>query len=254
ATPADPSGAQSPAQLAGLKPSTLLRTTKEGYPVYDTDGDTIIAVDGQRFSWFDASPAGVPDGILRYLRSHAGQTVILTVKQADGSVDERTVTLRGAEAAATEGALGIQTAAFPPGGETLERDAISAIGVGLDRTVKASTLILDGLRQLVTNLSNPPVSGPIGIVQTVGVVRTEFPPVFLVYLIALLSANLAVVNVLPFPPMDGGRLAVAVVQAVSGNRVSLAAERAIYLTGFVLLMALLVWISYFDIIRSGGAT
>jgi regulator of sigma E protease len=75
------------------------------------------------------------------------------------------------------------------------------------------------------------------------------PPVFLFYLIGLLSANLGVVNVLPFPPMDGGRMAVAIIQAVSGTRVSVAAERAVYFTGFVLLMALLVWISFFDIQR-----
>ena len=59
----------------------------------------------------------------------------------------------------------------------------------------------------------------------------------------LLSANLAVINILPFPPMDGGRITMALVQAASRNRVSPAAERMVYLTGFVLLMALLVWVT-----------
>jgi regulator of sigma E protease len=242
----------SPAEQAGLVSGPVTRTTPEGVAVCGDSGYTILAVDGERFSWFDA-PAGIPDGILRDLRTKLGQTVSLTVQAPDGSVTERSATLRSGDAA-TQGALGIGVGGLPVGEGIIARDPISAIGVGVDRTVKAGTLILDGLRQLVTNLANPPVSGPIGIVQTVGVVRAEFPPVFLVYLVALLSANLAVVNALPFPPMDGGRLAVSVIQAISGNRVSLAAERAVYLTGFVLLMALLVWISFFDIQRLGGGT
>jgi regulator of sigma E protease len=88
-------------------------------------------------------------------------------------------------------------------------------------------------------------------VQTV---RTELPPVFLPWLIGMLSANLAVVNVLPIPPMDGGRIAVTVVQSLTGNRISVATERAVYLAGFIFLMAFLVWITYFDIQRLAGGT
>jgi regulator of sigma E protease len=76
--------------------------------------------------------------------------------------------------------------------------------------------------------------------------------VFLLWLIGLLSANLAVVNALPFPPMDGGRVAVAVVQRASGGRFTPSLERAIYFAGFVALMALLAWITLFDIRRLGG--
>ena len=75
------------------------------------------------------------------------------------------------------------------------------------------------------------------------------PPVFLVWLVGLLSANLAVVNALPFPPMDGGRVAVSLIKAASRDRISPATERAVYLTGFALLMALLVWVTAQDIGR-----
>ena len=84
-----------------------------------------------------------------------------------------------------------------------------------------------------------------------GTVR-ELPPVYFVYLVALLSANLAVVNALPLPPMDGGRVAVSLVKAVSGNRISVRAERLTYAVGFMLLMAFLVYITIFDIARLGG--
>ena len=82
--------------------------------------------------------------------------------------------------------------------------------------------------------------------------RTELPPVFLFWLIGLLSANLAVVNILPFPPMDGGRMVMSLLKAMSGNRITPNVERAVYLVGFMVLMALLVWITVFDIQRLGG--
>jgi regulator of sigma E protease len=123
--------------------------------------------------------------------------------------------------------------------------------LGARRTLDAATLVLRGLGDLITNIGNPPVSGPVGIVDTIGQVRSIGAPIFLVYLIGLLSANLAVVNALPFPPLDGGRVAVALIQKISGNRVSEAAERLVYLTGFILLMLLLVYVTFFDIQRLG---
>ena len=82
--------------------------------------------------------------------------------------------------------------------------------------------------------------------SAVGAVRSDLPPVFMVWLIGVLSANLAVVNILPLPPMDGGKIAISLIQRVSGNRISVALERAVYLAGFVLLMSLILWISLFD--------
>jgi len=58
-----------------------------------------------------------------------------------------------------------------------------------------------------------------------------------------------VVNALPLPPLDGGRVAVSLIQAATGNRVSEAAERLVYLTGFFLLMMLLAWITFNDLQR-----
>ena len=125
-------------------------------------------------------------------------------------------------------------------------DPLTAIQKGFARTVDASTLILRGLGGLISNIGNPQVSGPVGIVGAIGTVREQLPPVFLIWLIGLLSANLAVVNALPFPPLDGGRAAVALIQAATNNRIGVAAERLVYLTGFIILMGLLVWLTLFD--------
>ncbi len=244
--PADDDGTPSPAQVVGLRGGRQIGTDRNGEPTFDESGDTIVAIDGIRFPYLDG-----PDAPTRYMRERPGQAVTLSVQTADGTQRDVPVTLRGTDEL-EKGALGIRPAFLP--GENLSRDPGEAISVGVRRTVEACTLILRGLADLVANLTQPPVAGPIGIAQAVGTVRTEYPPIFLAYLVALLSANLAVVNILPFPPMDGGRIAVSLIQAVTGNRVSVALERAVYLTGFVLLMALIVWISYFDIQRLGAGT
>lgn len=235
--------AGSPAAQAGLVGGAQTGTDAEGRPLFDDSGDRIVAIDGIRFAVFDRIDQ--PDAPLRYLRERAGQTVQLTVLGRDGV--ERTVsaTLRPPEQAAEQGALGIVVQGFPR--QEIQRDPVTALQLGLSRTVDASTLILRGLRDFVTDLTNPQISGPVGIVTAVGQVRADLPPVYFVWLIGLLSANLAIVNVLPFPPMDGGRIAVALLQAATGNRISVAAERAVYLAGFVLLMALLVWVTFFDV-------
>jgi regulator of sigma E protease len=242
--------AASPAASIGLVGGQQTSTDASGNAIYDDTGDKIIAINGQRFFVFDALGLGgtdTPQGA--YLRAHAGQAVQLTVRHPDGTVQDIGVTLRSGDIAQTQGALGVRFASLST--EDTQRPPLEAIATGARRTVDAATIILRGLGDLVSNISNPPVSGPVGIVSTIGQVRSSLPPVFLVWFIGLLSANLAVVNVLPFPPLDGGRVAVALIQAATGNRIGAAAERLVYVAGFALLMALLVWITYFDIQRLG---
>jgi regulator of sigma E protease len=230
----------SPASAAGLVPA---KVNADG--TLDKSGDTIVAVDGQQSLFFEGLVTGELGTPLAALREKAGQTVTLTVRGPDGSLRDVRATLRPPEQL-EQGALGITTGLDF---EDLRRDPVSAIGVGWDRTLSASGLILRSLRDLVGNLTSPNVAGPVGLVSAVGVVRTGFPPTFLLGLAAMLSANLAVVNVLPIPPMDGGRIFVSVAQALTGNRISVAIERATYLAGFILLFAFLIWVTWFDIQR-----
>ncbi len=212
-------------------------------------GDLITAVDGHAFPYFDG------EAPTSYTLAHAGDRVTLTVQAADGATRQVSVTLQDQAAVnAGKGALGITARIVP--GAIVQRSLVAAIGVGADRTVQACGLIVGALGQLVTSIASnpgaaPPVSGPIGIAEAVGTVRTEAPPVVLLWLIGLLSANLAVVNVLPFPPLDGGRIVVSVLQTASRNRISASLERATYFIGFMLLFGFLIWVSYFDIVRSG---
>lgn len=253
------SGAVAPAVAAGLRPAKQVGGTADA-PIYDDTGDVITAIDGHHFAFFDAGPTGEPNGGIRYLRAHAGQRVTLSLLHADGSTQDVTVMLNTNDVATSaplvngatgQGVLGIVGYWYQPG-PTIAHDAVDAISLGAQRTAMAAATVITAVGGLLGNLGSPQVAGPIGIVGIVGQVRTQNPPIFLVYLIALLSANLAVINVLPIPPMDGGRVLVGVIKRVVGARLSTRAEAATYLVGFGLLIAFIIWISYFDITRPGG--
>jgi regulator of sigma E protease len=95
--------------------------------------------------------------------------------------------------------------------------------------------------------------GPIGIAQETGRVL-ESPLQQQLFFVGILSINLAVLNVLPFPPLDGGRIAVVLLESARRRKLPAEREALIYLTGFAVLIALVILISIQDIQRlvTGG--
>jgi regulator of sigma E protease len=233
----DPSGVPSPAQIAGLVDDSAGANA----------GDTILGIDGHLFM------LGNGDGItkmLGYLRERPGQTVVLNVKHADGVSANIPVTLRqAADITPTKGALGI--GGMRPGfGEKISYGPVESIVQGVQMTFGSISQTLGGLGDLVSNIGAPQVTGPIGIATAVGEVRApDAPPNSIWFLIAILSANLAVVNILPIPPMDGGRIFTSVVRAASRNRLGAKFELRMQMAGLVGVLALFLWITWNDILR-----
>jgi regulator of sigma E protease len=96
----------------------------------------------------------------------------------------------------------------------------------------------------------PEVSGPVGIAQATGEVVEQAGWLKLIEFAALLSINLAIINVLPLPMLDGGRVLFILVELLrGGKRVPPEKEALVHLAGFVVLLSLVVVISYFDILR-----
>ena len=98
------------------------------------------------------------------------------------------------------------------------------------------------------------MSGPVGIVKTIGDTYTEVKSdgVFMVFLnmlniCILLSANLGVMNLLPIPALDGGRIVFLAVEALRGKRMDPNKEGAVNLVFLMLLMVLMVVIMFNDI-------
>jgi len=240
----------SPAAAAGLKP-----------------GEAIVAIDDQQFEFFGEYFGQTP--ILPELQSRAGEAVVLTIEGEDGSRRNIPVTLRtqaeideskDAAGVPQKGPLGISAFGSYFFGPYTGHDVPTSLSIGASETMRWFGLILGGLGDLVSGfVSNPTappaVQGPVGIATAIGDVFFGAGAILTLYVAGILSANLALVNALPFPPLDGGRMLMIVLKALFGSRISLRTERLTYVVGFVFLFAFLIWVTGFDLIRIlGGGT
>lgn len=92
------------------------------------------------------------------------------------------------------------------------------------------------------------LSGPIGIYRTVG--ETSKTGILnLVYFLAYISVNVGIVNLLPFPAFDGGRLFFMIIEKIIGKPINAKVENIIHYIGFVLIIILMIIITYQDIVR-----
>ena len=116
---------------------------------------------------------------------------------------------------------------------------------------------LDSLKMLVTRqIGVNELSGPVGIVNTVDTTYKQSRSyglfvviVEILNLAILLSANLGVMNLLPLPALDGGRLVFLIIEAIRGKRVPPEKEGYVHFAGIVLLMALMVFVMFNDVHR-----
>ena len=117
-------------------------------------------------------------------------------------------------------------------------------------TIKSLAMLVRG------EASKDDVSGPVGIAQVIGEVAEEatpYGPLVLLLNLAniamLLSVNLGVLNLLPLPALDGGRLVFMLIEAVRGKPIPPEKEGMVHFAGFVALMVLMVFVMYNDIVR-----
>ena len=111
------------------------------------------------------------------------------------------------------------------------------------------------LKMLITGrLQKDDISGPVGMAQVIGTTVSEtkqYGPLTvlmnLINIAILLSVNLGVMNLLPFPALDGGRLLILFVEAIVRKKIPATAEAIINMVGFVLLMILMVFVLVNDI-------
>ncbi len=217
-------------------------------------GDLITAADGRTFE--------ESRDLTAYVSNQAGEPVTLTIVR-DGEPISVTVTpreLTEEDLAAGRGAIGFSWEPESIGeGEPRAAGVVDALLLGFSTAGTAAIEIPGGLAAAVGGLIglNPEgagdARGPIGIAQITGEV-IDAGLLAVVSFIGILSINLAVLNVLPFPPLDGGRIAVVLIEAARRRRIPEEREALIYLTGFAVLIALVILISIQDIQRlfTGG--
>jgi len=182
------------------------------------------------------------------IRLNLGETMKITVKRGFEfvtlNVGSRWVPPEG------QGPTGIVIGSQYPYTETRSYAPWTALRLGTRSTFDSLKIARNEIIAMIKGGTGPEVAGPVGIVQATGEVVEEAGWKSLVDFMALLSINLAVMNILPLPFLDGGRIMFVLLEILRrGRRVAPQREAIVHLAGLVLLMTFVVVISYFDIIR-----
>ncbi len=219
----------SPAQNAGVAP-----------------GDTVLEINGQ---------AVRNRGDLNLnIRRNLGEPITLLVGQG-GNPPRLLQMVPRWNPPPNQGAIGVMLNATPKGTETELLPVWKAAPEGVRSTVDTLVLFRNEVASWFVRKQAPQLAGPLGMFQITGeVVQSGLSPLF--SFAALISINLGVFNLLPIPGLDGGRLFFVFLELVMrGRRISPQRERLIHLIGFAVLIALVVFVSYFDVMRltSGGS-
>ena len=114
----------------------------------------------------------------------------------------------------------------------------------------AATVILDALGKLVTTGEGlDQTAGPVGVVQMVAEQTKQGGFEIFLYLMVIISINLGLMNLLPIPGLDGSRLIFMAIEAVRRKPVSQNVESMIHLAGYVLLLGLMIFFTFKDVLR-----
>lgn len=180
-----------------------------------------------------------------------GQETILVVKRSNLPTFQVQIFPRP-DPPKDEGALGVVVTSSDMVKPPLHQRPFIAVSEGAKETwFWAKTTILGIANTIYGALQGQvpkDIAGPIGIFQiTSSVARTGI--LSIISFMGILSVNLAVLNILPFPALDGGRLFFIVIETITGRRVKPALERVAHTVGMVILLLLLLLVTAHDINR-----
>lgn len=221
-------------------PSIHVLEVVDGSPAQEagiTVGDRILSIDGAPYEDSESARAALsPDGGPHELVIARGEEVVTV------SVDARYIESIDREAVGV-GLLETGTVRFP---------WYLAPIRGIEATVSATWQIVAALGGLVGNLVtrtpiDAEIAGPVGIAVVTGeVAKMGFS--HLLQFAAMLSLNLAVLNALPIPALDGGRIAFLFLEAIRRKKATPQFEQTVHTIGFALLMLLVLVVTFRDIV------
>jgi regulator of sigma E protease len=217
-----------------------------GYPAAKAGllpGDTVVALEGTPvLSW---------DELAETIHKRAGKATVLSVERNGRSLSvtvvPQAVKDRGPSGEEVEvGRIGIGPAAAV---SYVRLNPIAAVGQGLVRTWDMTALTAIGLWKLVTRqLPASTIGGPIQIAVAAGE-QAKQGATSLAFFTAVISVNLALLNLLPVPMLDGGHLFFFVIEAIRGRPLSLRKREVAQQVGLFLLLLLMVFAVYNDLAR-----
>ncbi|MEE4199592.1 MAG: RIP metalloprotease RseP [Erythrobacter sp.] len=206
-------------------------------------GDTIVAIDGEPVADFDA--------IRTEVMLHPGRAMVLSVARDDETL-ELPVTAARIEESDNFGNISVigQIGVAPAGGEYVFEDVgvLESIPLATERCWEVTVMMVTGIRQIITgDRSIEELGGPVKIAKFSGE-QMSLGLVAFINFAALISLNLAFINFLPIPALDGGHLAFYAAEAIRRKPVGPQATEWAYRTGIAVVLVFMVVVTVNDVI------
>ncbi len=224
----------SPAAMAGLRP-----------------GDTIVSVNGHPVQLFSDVQDIVDKAIAANNSQHSTVPITLEIRHAGEKQATSTVVDVRKHPPDGQGPMGIEEKIVFVSSPIWE-----APYKGVQHTFSVTGDFINQIAQMIAGVVKPQLAGPVGIVKITGQVAASVPDLGwwpILSLTAILSLNLAIINILPFPALDGGRVVLVLIEILrGGKRLKPEREGIINFIGMAILLTLMVIITVNDVIHWGG--
>jgi regulator of sigma E protease len=233
----------SPAEKAGLKAEDVIQTIT--YPRNVLGGYT--ASKELELAPTEAKKIVVPADLINTVKAHAGESVTLAVLRGSQRLTISLIPRK--EYPKGEGPMGVVISDLETHVYPFSQAPFAATKINLER----GWAMLAGIGSLIGKLARlkpvgGDVAGPIGIAQVTGQ-AVKFGWKAVLEFMSILSLNLAVLNILPIPALDGGRLAFVFLEKILGKKVKPAFEQSTHQIGMIILFILIILISINDVLR-----
>ncbi len=224
----------SPAYMAGLQP-----------------GDTIVSVNGHPVQLFTDVQNIVNKAITADNNQHATVPVMLEIQHADEKQTVPTTVYVRVHPPQGQGPMGVEEKIV-----FVSSPLWQAPFKGIQHTFTITGDFINQIAQMIAGAIKPQLAGPVGIVKITGEVAASVPDLGwwpILSLTAFLSLNLAIINILPFPALDGGRILLILIELLrGGKRLKPEREGIINIIGMAILLTLMVIITVNDVIHWGS--
>jgi len=219
----------SPAKNAGLKEGDELE-------LLETSSDALTPLTAKE--------------VIAFITTHGVEPITLHYKRANIAQSVRITPVRGMiTGSPDQPALGVSLDAVGILKLPVHRALIEGGKATYYSVINTATGLFDFIGKVFTEKGAfKNVSGPVGIAKLVGDARTLGLPYFISF-VSFISINLAVINLLPLPALDGGRILLVLIESVIRRPISYKFTNAINATGFLLLLALMAFVTYHDIVK-----
>ncbi|MGN0160350.1 MAG: RIP metalloprotease RseP [Lachnospiraceae bacterium] len=203
--------------------------------------DVILAINGEKIE--------TSEQVVSMINNSKGNSLVLTVLRGNEELN-LTVTPKLVHSAGYESGISMNYTRHKAGVVDTVGLSVHEVGYWIDTVFKSLQMMIRG------QVGKDDVAGPVGVVSLIGEVVEESKPDGFYYvllnvfnLMLMLSANLGVMNLLPLPALDGGRLVFLIIEAVRRKPIDREKEGMVHFIGIILLLILMVFITFNDVLK-----